>query len=68
MTPLAPIVLLPLLAGTLCCLWVGHRNTPTRRRATAWVAGAVTAAALALLLSLAPRVFGGEVLLSLTEW
>ena len=68
MNHLGLIVLLPLLLGTTLCFGVGHVNTPARRRATAWLAAAVTAAALGLLLSLAPRVFAGEVLLAHTEW
>ncbi|HSI57996.1 MAG TPA: monovalent cation/H+ antiporter subunit A [Ideonella sp.] len=68
MTPLFLIVLLPLLLGTTLCAWSGRRNTPARRALTAWVAAAVTAASLALLLAQAPAVFAGETLLSATEW
>ena len=68
MTPLFLIVLLPLLLGTTLCAWSGSRNTPARRALTAWVAAAVTAASLALLLAQAPAVFAGETLLSATEW
>ncbi|WP_418320443.1 monovalent cation/H+ antiporter subunit A [Piscinibacter sakaiensis] len=68
MNLLATIVLLPLLLGTTLCFWSGQRNTPGRRRLTAWLAGAVTAAALLILLSQAPAVFGGATLLTQTDW
>ena len=68
MNPLATVVLLPLLAGTLACAWAGSVETPGRRRLTAGLAAAVTAAALALLLQMAPAVFAGQTLLSTTEW
>ncbi len=65
---LAVVVLLPLLAGTLGCAWAGRGNSPGARRQTAWVAAAVTAAALALLLAQAPGVFAGHTLLAHTDW
>ena len=68
MNPLALTVLLPLLAGTVLCAWIGSVETPARRRATAWTAGLVTAAALTTLASLAPEVFAGQTLLYRTEW
>ena len=68
MNPIATVVLLPLLAGTLACAWAGSVESPGRRRLTAWLAAAVTAAALALLLQQAPAVFAGQTLLSSTEW
>ncbi|WP_119353796.1 monovalent cation/H+ antiporter subunit A [Azohydromonas sediminis] len=68
MNLLALIVLLPLVAGTVLCHAVGRVETPARRRATAVVAGAVAASAFALLMSLAPGVFAGEVLLHHAAW
>ena len=41
MQTLPLIVLLPLLLGTVVCLWLGRRA----RQAPAWAAAAVTAAA-----------------------
>jgi multicomponent K+:H+ antiporter subunit A len=68
MNSLPVIVTLPLVPGTLLCFWAGRRETPARRRLAAWIAAAVTAAALGLLLAQAPAVFAGEVLLSRAEW
>ncbi|WP_018410604.1 monovalent cation/H+ antiporter subunit A [Methyloversatilis thermotolerans] len=68
MNPLATIVLLPLLAGTLLCFTVGRDNAPARRLLTALIAGTVTLASLGLLLSLAPQVFAGQVLVAHTDW
>jgi len=68
MSPLALIVLLPLVLGTTLCMAVGRVDTPTRRRATALVAGAVTLAAFGWLLSLAPGVFAGQTLLTQADW
>ena len=68
MNVLALVVLLPLLLGTTLCLWSGSVNSPARRAASAWVAAAVTAASLALLVSQAPAVFAGQTLLSGAEW
>jgi NADH:ubiquinone oxidoreductase subunit 5 (subunit L)/multisubunit Na+/H+ antiporter MnhA subunit/multisubunit Na+/H+ antiporter MnhB subunit len=61
-------VLLPLLAGTLLCLWSGQSNAPGRRRLTAWIAALVTAAALAATTSLSAEVFAGQTVLSQTDW
>ncbi|WP_425260882.1 monovalent cation/H+ antiporter subunit A [Rubrivivax sp. RP6-9] len=68
MPALPAIVLLPLLLGTLLCWWSGRVETPAGRRRTAWLAAAVTAAALALLLAQASAVFGGQVLLQGGDW
>ncbi len=58
------IVLLPLVLGTLVTWWLGSRSRPL----TAWVAAATTAASLALLLSHAPAVMGGESVLQFAPW
>ncbi|MBC7942648.1 MAG: monovalent cation/H+ antiporter subunit A, partial [Chitinophagaceae bacterium] len=68
MSPLALIVLLPLLLGTPLCFWCGRVNSPSRRAGTALLAAAVTVAVLALLLFLTPDVFAGQVLLTRAEW
>ena len=68
MNPLATIVLLPLLAGTLLCFGLGRDNSPARRTLTALAAGAVTVAALSLLLSLAPQILAGQTLIAHTDW
>ncbi len=68
MSPLALIVLLPLVLGTSLCFGLGAVNTPLRRGLTAAAAAAVALAALGLLLNLAPAVFAGEVLLTQAEW
>ena len=68
MSPLALTVLLPLVLGTLLCLWCGRSNTPSRRAGTALIAGAVTLAVLGTLLSLAGPVMDGQVLLTQAEW
>lgn len=62
------VVLLPLLVGTTLCFWSGRVESRRRRALTAWLAAAVTAAALALLLAMAGAVFDGQVLLSRTAW
>ncbi len=64
MPTLPLIVLLPLLLGTVACLWLGRRA----RQAPAWAAAAVTAAALALLSSHAPAVLDGQTLLTQQPW
>ncbi len=64
MQTLPLIVLLPLLLGTVVCLWFGRRA----RQAPAWAAAAVTAAALALLSSHAPAVLDGQTLLTQQPW
>ena len=68
MNLLALTVLLPLLVGTPLCLWVGRGNNPGRRAATAWIAAAVTAASLGLLLAMAPEVLDGRTLLQGAPW
>lgn len=68
MTLLPLVVLLPLLPGTALCFWSGRVESRRRRALTAWLAAAVTAASLALLLAMAGAVFDGQVLLSRTAW
>ena len=68
MRPLALVILLPLLLGTVLCAVAGASARPWRRRLAAWLAAAVTAGVLALLLAQAPAVFGGTVLLEHTTW
>ena len=68
MSPLALVVLLPLVAGTLLCAAAGRHNAPVRHRLAAWLAAAVAAGSLALLLAQASAVFAGQTLLSQTEW
>ena len=58
------IVLLPLLLGTLATAWLGSKSRPL----TAMVAGGLTAAAFALLLSLAPQVFAGQTVMNAWPW
>jgi multicomponent K+:H+ antiporter subunit A len=58
------IVLLPLLLGTAATFWLGPRS----RWLTACAAGAVTATSLGLLLSMAPKVLAGEVILNAWSW
>ena len=58
------IVLLPLLLGTLSTLWLGSRS----RGLTAIVAGAVTLASLLMLLSQAPAVMDGQVVMNRWQW
>ena len=62
------IVLLPLLPGVCLCAWAGAVQSASRRAASAWVAAAVTLAALLLLCYLAPAVFAGQTILSHTDW
>jgi multicomponent K+:H+ antiporter subunit A len=68
MNPLALVILLPLVAGTLLCFGIGSSSSPLRRQATAWAAAGVAGAALAVLLSLAPEVLAGRTLLYQAEW
>ena len=68
MSPLAIAVLLPLVLGTVLCLWCGRGHTPARRAGTAVIAGAVALAVLATLLTLAGPVMSGQVLLTQAEW
>jgi multicomponent K+:H+ antiporter subunit A len=58
------IVLLPLVVGTLLTWWLGSRS----RVLTAVAAALVTASSLGLLLSLAPGVFDGLVLIEQQAW
>ncbi len=68
MSPLALIVLLPLVVGTVLCLWVGQVNTGARRAATAAIAAVVALSVLGLLATLAGPVFQGQTLLTHAEW
>jgi hypothetical protein len=61
---LLSIVLLPLLLGTLATFWLGSRS----RLLTACAAGAVTAASLGLLLSMAPAVLAGQTVMNAWPW
>ena len=67
---LSLIILFPLLAGTLLTGWSGFSERPSahQRRRTAWLAAAVTAASLSLLLMHAPAIMAGEVLHSFMPW
>ncbi|RZT93644.1 monovalent cation/H+ antiporter subunit A [Rivibacter subsaxonicus] len=60
------VVLLPLLPGVLLTAWAGRRRVAGAL--PAWIAAAVTLAALAILLSLAPEVFAGRTLLAHRDW
>ena len=60
---LSIIILLPLLGALLPPLFIRMGRT-----ACAWSAAVIAGAALALLLDLAPRVFGGETLLASLPW
>lgn len=62
------IVLLPLLLGTLITGWSGAHPSAGYRARTAWLAAAVTAASLVLLLMQAPAVMRGEVLYEFFPW
>ncbi len=68
MNLLALTVLLPLVLGTALCFWSGQRDSPGRRRLTAWLAAAVTVAALTATSLLAPDVFAGRTVLEQAEW
>ena len=61
---LPTIILLPLIAGTLASQAAASRS----RSMAAWVAAAVTAAALALLLQHASSIFAGEVIHQSWPW
>lgn len=67
---LALIILLPLLAGTSLTGWsgCGALRSAGERRRTAWLAAAVAASSLALLLMQAPAVMAGGALRSFTPW
>ena len=62
------IILLPLLAGTLLTAWSGAMPSGGYRRRTAWIAGAVAASSLGLLLIQAPAVMNGETVRLFTQW
>ncbi len=62
------IIFLPLLAGTLLTGASGALPSASYRGRTAWLAAAVTAASLALLLLQAPTIMAGEELRSFTPW
>jgi multicomponent K+:H+ antiporter subunit A len=61
---LLTIVLLPLLLGTLLCVWFGRRS----RLLTALAALAVTLGSIVLLLQGAPAVFAGESVMNFWPW
>ena len=65
---LAFVVLLPLVPGVVFTYMAGRSPQPARRRLSAWLAGATTVAALAMLLALAPAVFDGRTLLLHADW
>ena len=58
------IVLLPLLLGTLSTMWLGSKS----RLLTALAAGLVTLASFVLLVSHAPAVMSGEVVMNSWQW
>jgi multicomponent K+:H+ antiporter subunit A len=68
LNPLALIVLLPLVLGTLLCFGIGRNPSPAARRLTALAAAAVAGAALAMLLVQAPQVLAGQTVLHHAEW
>ena len=65
---LLTIIFLPLLAGTLLTGWSGAFPTATHRARTAWLAAAVTAASLGLLLLQAPTIMSGKEVHAFTAW
>ncbi len=62
------IILLPLLAGTLLTGWSGAAPSASYRGRTAWIAAAVAASSLGLLLLQAPAIMSGEELRTFTSW
>jgi multicomponent K+:H+ antiporter subunit A len=64
------IIFLPLLVGTVLTAWSGSaaQASSSQRSRTAWLAAAVTAASLALLLMHTPAIMGGQVLRDFTTW
>jgi multicomponent K+:H+ antiporter subunit A len=68
MNVLALAVALPLLLGTSLCAWAGAPNTPARRLVSAWIAAAITAASMALVLVYAPVVMAGGTVLQPMSW
>lgn len=67
-TVLLAIIFLPLLAGTVLTSWSGAWPSAHYRRRTAWLAAAVTAASLGLLLMQTPLVMEGGSVLEFTPW
>lgn len=65
---LGVVVLLPLLPGLLLTWLAGRSRAPWRRTLSAWLAGGITLAALALLVRMAPEVFAGHTLLLHVDW
>ncbi|MDO9401956.1 MAG: monovalent cation/H+ antiporter subunit A [Polaromonas sp.] len=67
---LSLIILLPLLAGTVLTGWYGSAAHPSasQRSRTAWLAAAITAGSLTLLLMHTPAIMAGEVLHSFMPW
>jgi multicomponent K+:H+ antiporter subunit A len=65
---LAIVVLLPLLPGVIIAYLAGRSPEPRRRRLAAWLTGTIAAAALMVLLALAPAVFAGQTLLMHADW
>ncbi|MDP3248480.1 MAG: monovalent cation/H+ antiporter subunit A [Polaromonas sp.] len=64
------IIFLPLLAGTVLTAWSGSAARPSsgQRSRTAWLAAAVTATSLVLLLAQVPAIMGGRAQTSFTAW
>ncbi|CAN5506922.1 monovalent cation/H+ antiporter subunit A [soil metagenome] len=62
------IIFLPLLVGTVVTGWSGARRSAGHRGRTAWLAAAITASCLGLLLKQAPSVMRGEVLDEFISW
>ena len=62
------IIFLPLLVGTLLTAWSGALPSGGYRRRTAWVAGAVAASSLGLLLMQAPAVMNGDTVRLFVPW
>ncbi len=62
------IIFLPLLAGTLLTGWSGAVHSRGYRRRTAWIAGAVAAAAFGLLVMQAPTVMNGDTVRLFALW
>ena len=61
-------VLLPLLPGVVLTWWAGRLPAPRGGRLAAWIAAAITLAALGIFLALAPAVFEGRTLLMHLDW
>ena len=65
---LALVVLLPLAPGVVLTYLAGRSGAPARRSLAAWLAGTIALGCLALLLLMAPQVFGGQTLLLQADW